>query len=200
MSLVKKTSEASLPPRSTAMWRGATRCPSQNFSKMMGSIQMCSAEARTEDPPPLVVVVARIVAVDRRDHGHVLLVEGGDLRLAVAHAGVVFAGDLAVHVDADQDGLARLARDRQGVLPGALEGDQAGLFPVRGSGGGPHLLPGQALALAIPLRGGDRGRVVGEEDVGGLVATQVDGDVAWRDALPVAEFLEDDGLDPDVLG
>src|SRR6185436_15265744 len=89
-----------------------------------------ASEARARDAAALVVVVARRVAVDGCDHAHVRLVELRDLGLAVAHAGVVLAGDLAVHVDADEQTLAALLRDGERVLPGALPLDQARLLPV----------------------------------------------------------------------
>ena len=74
------------------------------------------------------------MAVHRRDDADVRLVQLGDGRLAVALARVVLAGDLAVHVDADQDRAAGLPGNGQRVLERALPGDQAGLLPVLGGG------------------------------------------------------------------
>jgi len=106
------------------------------------------AESGAGDAVALLVVVARIVAVDRGDHAHVGRVQRGDVRLAVTHAGVVLARDLAIHVHADQDRALRLARDGQRVVPRALPRDQARLLPVLHRGRVPHLLARDALRQA----------------------------------------------------
>src|SRR5262249_12105992 len=99
-----------------------------------------AAEARADHAPPLLVVVARRVAVDRGDHADGGVVERGALRIAVALAGVVLARDLAVHVDAHHERLAGRLRDRDRVVPRALPVDEAGTLPVLGGRRGPHLL------------------------------------------------------------
>ena len=105
------------------------------------------AQARAGNAAAFVVVVARVVAVDRRDDAHVRFPQLGDLGVAVAHAGVVLAGDLAVHVDAHQDRALGLLGQPHRVVPRALPADRHRLGPVRGSGGVPHLLWHEALRL-----------------------------------------------------
>ena len=109
-----------------------------------------AAEARAEDAASLVVVVTRVVPVDRGDHADVGLVELGDLGLSVADARVVLAGDLAVHVDAQHDRLAGLLGDLLRVLEGALELDQHRLLPLFVERRPPH-----HLAHGLTLHGAE---------------------------------------------
>ena len=79
----------------------------------------------------------------------------------------MLAGDLAVHVDADEDRLAGLLRDGQGVFPGALPLNLYRLGPVLGGRGVPHLFPSDAFGQPVLLRGRERaGRESGGEQDG----------------------------------
>ena len=106
-----------------------------------------ATQTRAQDASALVVVVARVVPVDRRHYADVGIEQLGDLFVAVAHAGVVLASDLAVHVDADEDRLFGLLRKLDRIGPSALPADLHRLGPIGGRRRVPHLLWDEALRL-----------------------------------------------------